>query len=296
MSVARSMMRLGLWFASLSLILQLISGDSSARLIAKFQPAKLAAFEGIYKTEAATPISVGGWVDSKNETVHSWKIPGALSLLTHRDLETPVTGLDQIPRGQWPNVPVVFQTYHIMIAMWLFMFLVALFGLIYLRKNRLERAPWLLWAMIVSVAFPHIAQQCGWISAEVGRQPWIVWNLMRVEEGVSTSISAGQVIGSIAMFVYPLLPGLLHLDPHAYGLWAGASIHEIAQVVAQWSGVPVTRLITSPARNPNVFTWYPCPVPGGHHGRSAASASIMTCHSSMLPRGSGARSAGRPAW
>ena len=159
LSVARSMMRLGLWFASLSLILQLISGDSSARLIAKFQPAKLAAFEGIYKTEAATPISVGGWVDSKNETVHSWKIPGALSLLTHRDLETPVTGLDQIPRGQWPNVPVVFQTYHIMIAMWLFMFLVALFGLIYLRKNRLERAPWLLWAMIVSVSFPHIAQQ-----------------------------------------------------------------------------------------------------------------------------------------
>ena len=206
-AIARSMMRLGLWMAMISLILQLISGDSSARLIAKYQPAKLAAFEGIYKTEPRTPISVIGWVDAKNETVHSVKIPSGMSLFTYHDLTTPVTGLDQIPRDEWPNVPVVFQTYHIMVTMWALMFLIALLGLWHWRKNRLHEKRWLLWPMIFSVVLPHIAQQCGWISTEVGRQPWIVWKLLRASEGVSTSISSNQVFGSIIMFlvIYTLL-------------------------------------------------------------------------------------------
>ena len=199
--VARSMTRLGLWMAMVFLILQLISGDSSARLIARYQPAKLAAFEGIYKTEETTPMSVFGWVDPKTEEVHSLKIPGLLSLLTHRNFKEPVIGLDQIPRDEWPKVHVVFQTYHLMVTMWAFMFIVAALGLFYWRKKRLEKKPWLLWAMIVSVGFPHIAQQCGWISTEMGRQPWIVWKLLRTSQGVSASISPPQVMGSIIMFI-----------------------------------------------------------------------------------------------
>ena len=199
--IAYSMMRLGLVIGSICLVLQLISGDSSARVVAKYQPAKLAAFEGIYKTEPGTPISVIGWVDEKNEEVHSLKIPHGLSLFTYRDLNSPVTGLDQIPRDEWPHVAVVFQTYHIMVMMWGLMFLVAVFGIWKWRKGTLENARWLLWSMIVSVSFPHIAQQCGWISAEIGRQPWIVWKLMRASEGVSTSIRAPQVMGSIIMFI-----------------------------------------------------------------------------------------------
>jgi cytochrome d ubiquinol oxidase subunit I len=185
----------------LSLVLQLISGDSSARLISKYQPAKLAALEGVYKTVPATPISVIGWVDSKKEKVHSLKIPGALSLMTHRDLATPVTGLDKIPRDEWPNVPLTFQTYHIMVTMWALMFLIALLGFYYWGRKTLEKKKWLLWAMIFSVLLPHIAQQCGWICAEVGRQPWIVYKVLRTSEGVSTSISSSQVFGSITMFV-----------------------------------------------------------------------------------------------
>ncbi|EKE08170.1 MAG: hypothetical protein ACD_17C00306G0001, partial [uncultured bacterium] len=192
-------------FAMVSLILQLISGDSSARLIARYQPGKLAAFEGIYQTAPKTPISVVGWVDAKNETVHSIKIPGALSFLTYRDLSTPVTGLDQIPKDEWPNVPLTFQTYHIMVMMWAVMFILAVLGLFYLK--RLETKKGLLWPMVFSVVLPHIAQQCGWISTEVGRQPWIVWKLLRTSEGVSTSIVKQQVFGSITMFVliYTLL-------------------------------------------------------------------------------------------
>lgn len=205
--IANAMMKIGLGLGMLSLVLQLISGDSSARLVAKYQPAKLAAFEGIYKTEEATPISVIGWVDKAQEKVHSIKIPGALSLMTYHDLKTPVQGLDQIPRDEWPNVPFVFQTYHIMVTMWALMFFIALFGIYYWYKGTLAHKKWLLWSMIFSVLLPHIAQQCGWISAEVGRQPWIVWKVLKTSEGVSTAIHSGQVFGSITMFlmIYILL-------------------------------------------------------------------------------------------
>ncbi len=206
-AIAKPMMAIGLTFALCSLLLQLVSGDSSARLVSKYQPAKLAALEGVYKTIPATPISVIGWVDSKQQTVHSLKIPGGLSFLTYRDFSTPVPGLDKIPRDEWPNVPLTFQTYHIMIMLWALMFLFTLLGISYWIRKTLANQKWLLWVMVFSVLMPHIAQQCGWICAEVGRQPWIVYKLLRTSEGVSTSISSNQVFGSITMFVviYTLL-------------------------------------------------------------------------------------------
>ena len=201
LEIARLMMKLSLIIASASLLLQLISGDSSAKLIARYQPAKLAAFEGVYKTEEYTPISIVGWVDGKSEKVYSWKIPGGLSFLTYMNFKTPVKGLDQIPRDEWPNVPVVFQSYHLMVALWFVMFGIAAMGLWYWKKGVLEEKSWLLWSMVFSVIFPHIAQQAGWMSAELGRQPWIVWKVLRTSEGVSNNISPGQVFGSISMFV-----------------------------------------------------------------------------------------------
>jgi cytochrome d ubiquinol oxidase subunit I len=200
-SLAHPMMKIGLTVAMISLILQLISGDSSARLIAKYQPSKLAAFEGIYQTVPGTPISLIGWVDEAHEKVHALQIPKALSLLTYHDLTTPVVGLDQIPRDEWPHVGVVFQTYHLMIFMWGLMFLTACLGIGYAIRGNLEEKRVLLGWIIISVLFPHIAQQAGWISAEVGRQPWIIWKVLRTHEGVSASISAPQVVGSITMFV-----------------------------------------------------------------------------------------------
>lgn len=199
--IARPMMHLGLSIGMISLILQLISGDSSAKLVAKYQPAKLAALEGVYKTVPSTPISVIGYVDSKNETVHSIKIPGGLSWLTTGSFNAPIKGLDQIPRDEWPNIPVTFQTFHLMVMMWGLMFLIAILGFWFWFRNTLEDQTWLLWCMVFSAVLPHIGQQCGWICAEVGRQPWIIWKVLRTSEGVSTSISSGQVFGSITMFV-----------------------------------------------------------------------------------------------
>lgn len=206
-AIARSMLKISLLTGAASLILQAFSGHSSANLVAKYQPAKFAAFEGLYQTEPNTPLSVTGWIDTKNETLHAIKIPGALSWLIHGNFHTPVKGLDQIPRDQWPNVPVVFQTYHLMVGLWGVMFLITALGCWHWIRGSLENKPFLLWTMVFSVVLPHIAQQSGWIAAEVGRQPWIVWHHLKTSEGLSTNISASQVLASLCMFVviYALL-------------------------------------------------------------------------------------------
>ncbi len=143
-----------------------------------------------------------GWVDTKNETVHSIQIPGLLSFMMYGDWSKPVQGLDQVPRDEWPNVSFVFQTYHLMLYMWGMMFFTAAFGLFYHYKGTLQKKKWLLWTMVFSVLFPHIAQQAGWISTEVGRQPWIVWKLLKTSDGVSPNLSAAQVGTSLSMFIF----------------------------------------------------------------------------------------------
>jgi len=205
--IAHSMMKIGLLVAMVTLVLQLFSGDSSAKIVAKYQPAKLAAMEGVYETKPYTPMYLFGWVDKNTKTVRGLSIPAGLSLLTYWDAKKPVTGLDQIPKDEWPNVPAVFQFYHIMILLWGVMFFIALMGCIFWKRGTLNKRSWLLWPMVFSVSFPMIALQAGWFTAEMGRQPWIVWKLLRTSQGVSPNINSSQVIGSITMFtaVYILL-------------------------------------------------------------------------------------------
>lgn len=198
---ARASMKIGLFAALFVLILQLASADSTARGVAVHQPAKLAAMEGIYTTQPYTPLTAFGWVDTKEQKVVGLQIPGLLSLLTYRNLETPVVGLDQIPREDWPNVSAVFQTYHLMIAMWGAMFLITLVALYLWKKDKLEDAKWVLWGLILSVTFPQLANQAGWVTAEMGRQPWVVQGLLRTVDGVSTNLKASQVMFSIGMFI-----------------------------------------------------------------------------------------------
>lgn len=200
-------MKIGLWSAAVVLILQLISADITARGVAFNQPSKLAAMEGIYQTQKATPLTVIGWVDAKHQTVKGIQIPGLLSFLVYRDFETPITGFDQIPPDERPPIGVVFQTYHMMIMMWGLMALVTIAGLYLWKKKKLEKTKWALWPLIISVVFPQIANQTGWMTAEIGRQPWVVWKLLRTEHGVSATINAHQVFISIFMFIviYSLL-------------------------------------------------------------------------------------------
>jgi len=201
LEIARSMMRIGLWISCILLLAQLVSGDSSAKIVAKYQPAKFAAFEGVYKTRPYTPISVWGWVDPKKEEVVSLKIPAALSFMTYWNAATPVMGLDHFPREDWPNVPAVFQFYHLMVIMWALLCIMALVGFILFYSKKLEKARWFLWILVISVIIPPLTLQLGWFAAEMGRQPWVVYNVLKTADGLSEGISAGQVQGSMAMFV-----------------------------------------------------------------------------------------------
>jgi cytochrome bd ubiquinol oxidase subunit I len=198
---AKATMKIGLLTASIVLVLQLMSADETARGVAVNQPSKLAAMEGIYKTEEATPLTLFGWVDTKTETVKGVKIPGLLSFLTYRDFKTPVKGFDQIPPDERPPIAIVFQTYHIMIFMWSLMALVTIAGVILWKRKKLAKSKWVLWAMVVSVIFPQIANETGWMTAEIGRQPWLVYGLLKTADGVSTNIHAPQVMMSIIMFI-----------------------------------------------------------------------------------------------
>jgi cytochrome d ubiquinol oxidase subunit I len=134
-------MKIGLWMAAVVLLLQLISADSSARGVAVHQPSKFAAMEGIYHTEKEAPLALIGWVDEKKQAVRGIKIPGLLSFLTHRDFEAEVKGFDQIPEDARPPVNLVFQTYHLMIAMWGLMVLVVVAGFVGWKKRRGPNGP-----------------------------------------------------------------------------------------------------------------------------------------------------------
>ena len=198
---AKINMKIGLIVGSICLVLQLISADSSAEVVAKYQPTKLAAMEGVFETKPHTPLTIIGYPDMEAKKVVGWKIPSLLSLLTYHNPETPVTGLDQFDRKDWPNVPLVFQTYHIMIYSWGAMVFGAFLGLVALYRKKIENSKWTLRLLVISVLFPYISNQAGWCTAEAGRQPWVVYNLLRTAKGVSQSISAAQVMGSLIMFV-----------------------------------------------------------------------------------------------
>lgn len=198
---ARQSLKVGMIVASVALMLQLFTGHKSAQGVAVNQPAKLAAFEGIYKTQKGAGISLFGLPDSDSQTIkYNIEIPKALSILAFNDPEAEIKGLDQYPRKDWPNVKAVFQTYHLMIAMWTWMVFMMIVGWILWRKNKLFDKPGVLWALVLSVFAPQLANQAGWVSAEMGRYPWIVQDLLRISEGLSKSVTAGHVLGSIIMF------------------------------------------------------------------------------------------------
>lgn len=204
---SKASMKIGLIISSVVLILQLFSGHSTARGVAVNQPTKMAAMEGIFETQSNAPLSILGWVDTKEKTMHGIKIPSLLSILLYNDPKKNVEGLNEVPLQEQPPVQIVFQSYHLMIWMWALMALTTLFAVIFLKRNALSKAKWTLRALVISVIFPQIANQVGWITAEVGRQPWIVYKLLKTVDGVSKSIVASEVAWSLIMLflIYMLL-------------------------------------------------------------------------------------------
>jgi cytochrome d ubiquinol oxidase subunit I len=205
---ARASLRAGLVVGLIASLLQLVSGHSSAQGVARNQPAKLAAFEGLYETTAHAPLTLFGWVDENSETIQGGAaIPGMLSWLTHGDASIPVVGLREFPPEDRPPVNVTFQLYHAMVAIGFGMIAVAALGLLYFWRGSLFERRWMLGLLVLSVLGPQLANQFGWFAAEMGRQPWIVYGLMRTSAGVSAVVTAEAVLASLILFtvIYLLL-------------------------------------------------------------------------------------------
>jgi cytochrome bd ubiquinol oxidase subunit I len=200
---ARSSLKIGLIVAFIACILQGISGDRSAQIVAQHQPAKLAAMEGIFRTEKGVGLTLFGLVNTEEERLdYAVAIPKLLSFLTFHDANAEIKGLDQFPRKDWPNVSAVFHMYHIMVALWVAMLITTLLAIYKWRKGSLFTSRWMLRLLVVSVLFPQIANQAGWVTAEMGRYPWIVYHLLRISEGLSKSVKAHQVLGSLILFSF----------------------------------------------------------------------------------------------
>jgi cytochrome d ubiquinol oxidase subunit I len=168
-------------------VLQPISGDISARSVAARQPVKLAAMESHFETMAGAPLTIGGFPDSKTgETRYAIKIPYGLSLLAFHDPHAVVRGLNDFPRDEWPNVPIVHAAFQIMVALGTYMALVSLWaGWLALRRRDVTLNRPLLRALALGAPMGFIAIEAGWTVTEVGRQPWIIHGVMRTADAVT---------------------------------------------------------------------------------------------------------------
>ena len=204
---AKSSIKIAIPVAVFASIMQLATGHSSADTVARTQPAKLAAFEGHYEASAPAGLYLFGWVDEENEETIGIQIPGMLSFMIDFDTNAPVTGLKAFPPEDRPPVNLVFQSYHIMVGVGMILILLALMNAYGWWRKWLFEKRWYLKIVILSVLLPQIGNQLGWFSAEVGRQPWIVYGLLRTSDALSVSVGSGQVVASLILFsiIYLLL-------------------------------------------------------------------------------------------
>jgi len=204
---AHKTFKIGLVISTVAALAALGTGHYQADNVAHHQPAKLAAYEGHYHTGPA-PLYLFGFPSDEDETVHfGLAIPGGLSFLVHWDFTEPVPGLTEFPPEDWPNSAVVFQTYHAMVALGMGFIGLTLLASFLWWRGTLFKQRWLLWIFVFAVGGAFLSNQLGWVSAEMGRQPWIVYNLLRTSDALSESVTAGMVLSSIIMFglIYLLL-------------------------------------------------------------------------------------------
>jgi len=174
-------------FATIAAVLQPLSGDISAKDVAKRQPAKLAGMEAHFHTEESAPLILGGIVDEdKKEVKYAIKLPGMLSFLAHGDFKTSVTGLDQIPEDEQPPVAVTHYAFQIMVGLGMIMLLISILYFIGLwKKPEWLNSRWLLKLFVAATPMGFIAVEAGWTVTEVGRQPWIIHGVMKTADAVT---------------------------------------------------------------------------------------------------------------
>jgi cytochrome d ubiquinol oxidase subunit I len=198
---AKSSFRIALLLAVFASLFQLFTGHQSAIGVSENQPAKLAAMEAHFDSSSAGALHLFGWVDENNQKVNlGIGVPGMLSYLIYGDTQKPVKGLNAFPPDERPPVNIVFQAYHLMVAIGVFLILITVLGIFLWWRGKLFNHKWLLWIFVFSVLGPQIANQVGWITAEVGRQPWIVYGLLKTSDALSKAVTSEQIMFSLILF------------------------------------------------------------------------------------------------
>jgi cytochrome d ubiquinol oxidase subunit I len=192
-----------------SLLLPLPTGDGQGKNIARYQPATLAAMEGLFETTQGAPLAIVGQPDvEKRKLDNPLLVPRMLSFLTYQRWMAEVKGLDAFPEDQWPdNIPLLYYSYHIMVGLGTLFIAVMAVSVCKLWRGRLYASRRWLWLIMLMLPFPYIANTAGWITAEVGRQPWVIHGLLRTSQGASMNVSAGNAMFTLIGFmgVYTVL-------------------------------------------------------------------------------------------
>ena len=186
-----------------TMLMMFPTGDGQGRMVAQHQPVTLAAMEGLFESAKGAPIVLMGQPDTDHAKLDNpVEVPHVLSLLTYKRWSAEVKGLKDFPRDQWPdNIPLLYYAYHIMVGLGTIMGAVMGLAVLFLWRGRLYSSPALLWSLMLSIPFPYIATTAGWMTAELGRQPWLIYGLMRTANGASANVSAGNGLFSLLGFM-----------------------------------------------------------------------------------------------
>jgi cytochrome bd ubiquinol oxidase subunit I len=211
----RIFVRVGVIAGLIFSVLQLFpTGDGQGRMIAVHQPVTLAAMEALFVSQTGAPLVIIGQPNVDERKIDNpIEIPRALSFLTYRAWKADVQGLDAFPSDMWPeNIALLYYSYHIMVGLGTIFIAIMTVAAFLLWRGNLFSARWMLWILLLALPFPYIANTAGWMTAELGRQPWLVYGLMRTAEGYSKMVSAGNVMFTLLGFLgmYTVL-GILFL-------------------------------------------------------------------------------------
>jgi cytochrome bd ubiquinol oxidase subunit I len=199
----RTFVRLGVAVGVLAVWLQLYpTGDVQGRMVALHQPITLAAMEGLFHSAAGAPLAILGQPDvTRRRLDNPLIVPKMLSFLTYRRWNARLEGLEAFPESAWPdNVPLLYYSYHIMVGLGTIFIAVMSVAAWQLWRGTLFTARPTLWVLMLALPFPYIANTAGWVTAELGRQPWVVYGLMRTADGSSPMVSAGNALFTLLGF------------------------------------------------------------------------------------------------
>jgi cytochrome bd ubiquinol oxidase subunit I len=209
-SYGRTFVKTGVLVGTIAAVLQLApTGDMQGKMISEFQPVTLAAMEGLFTSQEGAPLTILGQPDVEKRRIDNpMEVPNMLSFLTYKHWNSRVRGLDAFPEDQWPDkVDLLYYSYHVMVGLGTIFIAIMVVSAFLLWRKSLFNSRWMLWVLMISFPLPYIANTAGWMTAELGRQPWLIYGVMKTMHGFSPTVVAGNVWFTLLGFmgIYSLL-------------------------------------------------------------------------------------------